>query len=130
VRESHPWALRSILRAECRACCKSLRKCLAESDADVFNRVMLVDIEITICEKLEHVIEKAYAGRDFVLAAAFDGELQVNLSLFGDTINGGLSHLATFWRKPRSENTSRKLESRRWLCSRMPRVIRTQSLQP
>jgi hypothetical protein len=59
---------------------------LAQRDAHIFNGVVLIDVEIAVApeleiecavarEELKHVIEKADAGRDFVLAAAFDGEL-------------------------------------------------------
>ncbi len=62
---------------------------LADHDADVFDRVVLVDFEITIGaqlqiegamlrEQLEHVIEEANAGLDFVASAAFNAELAGN----------------------------------------------------
>ena len=72
-------AQNAALVAECAV------ECLAERDADVFDGVMLIDIEIAVAlefeiecavarEQLQHVIEEANAGGDFVLAAAFDGE--------------------------------------------------------
>ena len=56
---------------------------LAEHDADVFDGVVLIDVEIAfgvefeieaavLGEQLQHVIEEADAGGDLVAAAAFD----------------------------------------------------------
>src|SRR5450631_4227841 len=67
-------------------------KGLAECNADVFDGVVLIHIEITNTrqreiegavtgEKLKHVIEEADARRDFILAAAFNGELYRNARL-------------------------------------------------
>ena len=67
---------------------RSPRACgeeLAEYDADVFDGVVLVHVQIAIGvegeveaamfgEELEHVIEEADAGGDLVAAAAFDPE--------------------------------------------------------
>ena len=64
---------------------KSAIEGLAESDAHIFNRVMLIDVEVAIAlefeiegavtrEEFEHVIEEANARRDFVLTTAFDRE--------------------------------------------------------
>src|SRR5581483_5392836 len=84
-----------------------LRKRLAEGDADVFDRVMLVDVEIAVCRKLQikcavvrkefqHVIKDADAGRDFVTSAAFDRETKAYLRFFCIAVDGGFSHRATF----------------------------------
>ncbi len=56
---------------------------IAEDDAGIFDRVVLIHIEIALrvqfeiesavlAEKLEHVIQKANAGRDLICAGAFD----------------------------------------------------------
>ena len=65
---------------------------LAEGNADIFDGVVLVNVEVALaaqleieaavtCEELEHVIEEADASRDLVLAGALDGERQVDLGL-------------------------------------------------
>ncbi len=67
---------------------------LAQSDADVFDGVVLIDVEIAFAgefeieaamagEQLEHVIEKANAGRDLVRAAAVNGEREMDVGLVG-----------------------------------------------
>ena len=59
---------------------------LTDYNAGVFDGVVLIDVEIAVGfesqvegsvfrEQLEHVVEEADAGGDFVAAAAFDGEL-------------------------------------------------------
>ena len=76
---------------------------LAEHDADVFDGVVLVDVEIAVGvklqieaavlgEQLQHVIEEADAGGDVVAAAAFDLERAADLGLFGVALDGGGSH--------------------------------------
>jgi hypothetical protein len=63
---------------------KSTVESFTERDANVFDSVVLIDVEVTIalefeiegsvaCKQFQHVIEKANAGRNFVLAFAFDG---------------------------------------------------------
>jgi hypothetical protein len=72
---------------------EGLREELADDDADIFNRVVLVDIEIAfggefeieaamLCEKLEHVVEEADAGRDLVGAFAFEAKFAADLGFF------------------------------------------------
>jgi hypothetical protein len=69
-------------------------KSLAEGNADVFDGVVLIDVEVALAgefeieaavprEQLEHVIEESYAGGDLVLARAFDGEREIDLRLRG-----------------------------------------------
>jgi hypothetical protein len=79
---------------------------LAEADADVFDRVMLIDMQIAIgldgqidqCmprEQLEHVIEKAYAGGDVRLAGAIEIQFEPDISLFGLALDrGGTRHVS------------------------------------
>ena len=68
------------------AIAERLQHRLAEHDADVFDRVVLIDVEIAgglerqveaavTREQLEHVIEEADAGADVVPAAAVDDQL-------------------------------------------------------
>jgi hypothetical protein len=76
---------------------------LAKDDTDIFDGVVLVDIEVTGCfevevkaamlgEELEHVVEEADACRDGVLAFAFDLEGALDLGFFGDSFNFGGAH--------------------------------------
>src|SRR5579875_587122 len=78
---------------------------LAEHDADVFDGVVLVDIEIAIGrefqieaavlgKELQHVIEKPDAGGYFVAAAAFDAKRAGDPGLGGVAIESGGSHSA------------------------------------
>ena len=76
---------------------------LSEHDARVLHGVVLIDVEIAIGvelqveaavlgEELEHVIEEADSGGDFVAAAAFEFERAADARLFGVALNGGGSH--------------------------------------
>jgi hypothetical protein len=69
-------------------------ECLAERDANIFDCVVLIHIEVAVafefeiegavaCEQLQHVIEEANAGGDFVLPAAFNGEFDGDARLGG-----------------------------------------------
>ena len=60
-----------------------LRKGLPQADSHIFHGMMLIDVEVALCgkievesavvrEKLEHVIKKSNAGRNLVAAASFD----------------------------------------------------------
>src|SRR5206468_1560091 len=75
-------------------------ECLAESDADVFDRVVLVNIEVAFAselqvesavasKELEHVIEEANAGGNLVGAASIDGKRKLDVGFVGVPINGG-----------------------------------------
>ena len=76
---------------------------ISEDDADVFDGVMLIYIQIAFAgefeieaamlgEELEHVIEEANAGGDFVSAGAFEAELAFDLSFLGIALDFRLSH--------------------------------------
>jgi hypothetical protein len=71
---------------------------LAESNADIFHGVVLIDIEVAVTlefeiersmarEKLQHVIEEADPGRDLVLPFAFDGQLDADTGLGGVAVD-------------------------------------------
>src|SRR5512133_602889 len=75
----------------------------AKRDADVFNGVVLIDIEIAFAGKLEvestvtreefeHVVEEANSGGDFVATPAVDGERERNFSFVGTAVQCGFSH--------------------------------------
>ena len=75
------------------AIAQRLRKQLAENDSAVFDRVMLVHVEITAGvqrevetsvpgEELQHMIEKPHAGVKVVSPAAIDRELPADRGLF------------------------------------------------
>ena len=85
------------------AVAERLRHGLAERDADVLDRVMLIDVEVARCaqleieaavtrEQLEHVIEKPDAGADVVTALAVERQRQRDLRLGRDTFDGGAPH--------------------------------------
>src|SRR5205085_2169397 len=82
---------------------KSLRKQLAQHDARIFYRVMLVHVQIArgmqrqvepamLGEQLQHVIEEADARGDIVHALAFDHQGARDLRLFRDALDGCGSH--------------------------------------
>ena len=82
---------------------QSFRDQLPEHYADIFDGVMLIDIEVTgglECEiesamlgkELQHVIEKANAAADVVRAAAFDAQPAGYLCFFGVALDAGFSH--------------------------------------
>jgi hypothetical protein len=69
-------------------------KRLAQGDADVFDGVVLIDVQIAVAleveiegavarEELEHVIEEANAGGNFIAALALDGEFEIDACLRG-----------------------------------------------
>ena len=68
---------------------------MAEDDADVFDGVVLIDVEVTgglefeiepamLGEEFEHVIQESNAGRYRVLALAFNFQLAADLGFLGD----------------------------------------------
>jgi len=70
-----------------------LREQLPHDNAHVFNRVMLIDVEIAFrlefqiecsvfCEQLEHMIEKPDPCRDLISPPAFNSEFAADLRLF------------------------------------------------
>ena len=74
---------------------------LAERDADIFDGVVLIDIEIAVAlqfeveaavasEELEHVIEETDAGRDLVWPRPSMRQIEVNLGLVGVAVDDSL----------------------------------------
>src|SRR5580704_5348289 len=72
----------------------------AERDASVFNGVVLIDVKVAFCfdreierpvacHEIEHVIEKADAGRDTRRAASVEVETQFDVRLVGLAIDCG-----------------------------------------
>jgi len=103
---------------------------LTERDADVFYGVMLIDIEVAVCgkleieaavpcEQLEHVIEKPDAGVDVVTSFAIERQLERDLSLGRHTCDAALSH---------TSHSSAVTNLR--VCSTTPAVMRKQSTHP
>src|SRR4051812_38284220 len=85
-----------------------LREGLPESDADIFDGMVLVYIEVAFgCElqiksavigkEFQHMVEKSNAGRYFMPPFALDREANADTGFFGDTINCGFPHRDTFW---------------------------------
>src|SRR5208282_6110521 len=74
----------------------------AESNADVFDGVMLIHLQVAFGgeakieaavarDEVQHVIEERNAGRDFGLAPAIEMQAEINLRFFGVAANGGSS---------------------------------------
>jgi hypothetical protein len=85
---------------------ESLVKDLAQSDADVFHRVVLIHIQVADRgefqiesamprKQFHHVVEKTDSGGDFIFAATFDGERNPNLRLRGFAMQIGFPHTFT-----------------------------------
>ena len=80
-----------------------MREALPQDDPHVFDRVVLIDVEISVGfeveveaavlrEKLEHVVEETNAGRDFVASPAVNAQARLDPSFLGIATNLGLSH--------------------------------------
>src|SRR5690606_36971946 len=76
---------------------------LAESNADIFHRVVEIDVQVALAgdihvdervarKLIEHVIEEADAGRHFMRAGAIEIDRDGNLGLVGLAGNGGGAH--------------------------------------
>src|SRR6266404_4776048 len=85
-------------------------------------------IEATMMrEQLKHVIEKANAGRNLVSPMALDRERHLDVRLLAQAFDAALSHsLETPDAIASSCKVSSSAVSRRSVCVRGPRVIRTQ----
>lgn len=79
---------------------KRFRQRFAETDARVFNRVVMIDMQISLRgyrqvdqrvlrQQREHVIEETHAGVDLRLAGAIEIERQINCCFGGLPMNGG-----------------------------------------
>src|SRR5512146_2520311 len=129
---------------------------LSQGNADVLDRVVLVDVEIAIAaqgevecamtrEQFQHVIEKADAGTNFVAAGTFDGQSDGNARLGGvapqlraallrsrrgrgSALVRGSHQRASSPRK--SARISAMAAAAFRICSRVPTVMRTQPRQP
>lgn len=94
-------------------------ECLAQCDANVFNGVVLVNVEIAgtaqlqiestmAREELKHVIEETDPGCDFVLAGAFESERDANVRFVRLAVQFGFAHgyfpmsLQLDWMAPKS----------------------------
>jgi hypothetical protein len=81
-------------------------KGLTESDSDIFDGMVLIDVEVAIgckfevespvaSEEFQHVVEKTDSGGDFVFAAAIDGERDANFGFGSFAMQAGFSHTGT-----------------------------------
>src|SRR5262245_62066812 len=86
----------SALRAQ------GFRESFPQCNSDIFNRVVLVYVQVTgrmqpqvegavAGKQLEHVVEETDAGRDVVASAALDGEGKIDRGLAGLAFDDGLS---------------------------------------
>src|SRR5580698_3084273 len=125
-------------------------KRLAKRNTHVFDRVVLIHIEIAIAfeveiegavarKQLQHVIEEANTGRNLVTALAFNGEFKLDARFSGISYN----HCAACSRcfallcghallPPRRRTTSASWRAAvaLFICSRVPMVMRTRPSQP
>jgi hypothetical protein len=80
-----------------------LREEVTQDDADVFDRMMLVNVEIAMSrkgeiegavlgEKLQHMVEEADASRDLVTARAINVERSRDLRFLGIPLDNCFSH--------------------------------------
>src|SRR4051794_19033540 len=88
-------------------------------DVEIARRLDLQVEHAVPCEQLEHVVQKADAGADVVLAAAVDRERQRNLRLRGPPVDYHTPH-----------RTSSITAMQRFVCSTMPVAIRRHPAQP
>ena len=99
---AHPELARLLLRERVRAVAVAERRegGFAERDADILDRVVLVDIEIARCmerqvetavarEQLQHVIEEPDAGGNLVSSTTVQGQSTADLSFGGPAIERG-----------------------------------------
>ena len=103
---------------------------LAERDAEIFHRVMLIHVEVAVglhaqveCavprEQLQHVIEETDAGADLIPSLAVEREPQHDVCFRRSTIDQGAAHKA-----------SSMTAMHRRVCSTMPVPMRMQPAQP
>src|SRR5439155_20669338 len=102
----------------------------AEGDADVFDRVVLIDVEIALggdgeiectvtSDEIEHVIEKADACGDFGFTAAVECEAEADVGLGSLAMDGGGATHASFFQ-------FRRIPWRRvFISAGVPMVMRT-----
>jgi hypothetical protein len=87
---------------------QSLFDGFAERDADVLNRVVLVNVEVAFraeCEVepavardlLEHVVEEADAGGNCSFPVAVEVQAERNVGFFGGALQRSFSHWASLW---------------------------------
>jgi hypothetical protein len=106
------------------AIAEGFREELPEHDAGVFDRVVLIDVEVAaglereieaavLREQLEHMVEKANARRYIVATASFELERALDLGLFGVPGYGGGSHEVYQWALASCDKAGR------WLMSSM-----------
>ena len=103
---------------------------LAERDADVFDGVVLVDVEVALGgdgeiertvtrNEIEHVIEETDAGGDFGLAAAIDQEAEADVGFLRFAMDGGRATHTSFFQM-------RRISRRRvFISAGVPMVMRT-----
>ena len=114
---------------------------LAQSNADVFDRVVLVHVQIAYCrefqiesavssKELQHVVEKTDSSGDLVLPATFNRERNPNLGFRGLAMQLGFPHTLTSGRLLMVSITPRSASIRVRISSPDPTVRRTQPSHP
>src|SRR5262245_4093098 len=116
---------------------EGLLHCLSQTNSDILDRVMLIDLQIALCfdfkiqrpmprEKLQHVIQKSNTRLPLPCPAAVEIQLQLDLCLARLAIDlcrssRRSSHCQTIpFNKPSSAS----------ICSSVPTLIRRPSLHP
>ena len=80
-----------------------LEKCLAQRDADVLHGMMIVHLRVSLAaqgqielpvegQQLQHVVEKAHAGRNVRLSGPVQVQRQGDSRFFGISLDGCASH--------------------------------------
>jgi len=113
----------------------------AQSDSNVFDSMMLIDIEVADSgkfqiecavprKKFQHMIEKTNSRRDFVLSTTLNRERNPNFGFRGLAMELRLSHAVTSMCGFRSRTTWRSAAIRVCVCFSDPTVRRTQPSHP
>src|SRR5581483_9613259 len=118
-----------------------LLECPPKHDSNVFDGMVLVDIEIAVyfqveikaamvSKQLQHVVEETNARRDAVPATAVNAQRQANVGLLRPAMHGRFPHTALACAIPSSSTTSPRARTNRSVWSAVPIVMRTQPAQP
>ncbi len=94
------WQGEVAVAADARFVAERLFQGLTKSDPNIFDGVVLIDVQIALClhvqinrrvlrQQREHVVEEPDAGGNLALPGAIEIQLNANLGFSGFTIDGG-----------------------------------------